>query len=269
MKKVLAIILVIAVCAVFVTSLAACNDKSDWEKIQESGELVIGITYFKPMNYYEGETLVGFETEFATAVCNKLGLTPKFQEINWNNKIVELQSGNIDVIWNGMTINQEYYENMEISNAYMTNRQVAIIKKSNASLYTDIASMSDAKLGAEQQSAGEKAIRANGTLADNEIITLTAQTDVLNELKAGTIDVGFIDIVMATASVGEGTDYADLMIVENAMIGDDELYGIGMRKGSTKLLEKINAAIKELYDDNTLTTIAAKYGLSSALVAQK
>ena len=182
---------------------------------------------------------------------------------------MELQSGNIDVIWNGMTINQEYYENMEISNAYMTNRQVAIIKKSNASLYTDIASMSDAKLGAEQQSAGEKAIRANGTLADNEMITLTAQTDVLNELKAGTIDVGFIDIVMATASVGEGTDYADLMIVENAMIGDDELYGIGMRKGSTELLEKINAAIKELYDDNTLTTIAAKYGLSSALVAQK
>ena len=225
MKKVLAIILVIAVCAVFVTSLAACNDKSDWEKIQESGELVIGITYFKPMNYYDGETLVGFETEFATAVCSILGLTPKFQEINWNNKIVELQSGTIDVIWNGMTINQEYYANMEISNAYMTNRQVAIINKSNASVYTDIASMNDAKLGAEQQSAGEKAIRANATLADNEIVTLTAQQDVLNELKSGTIDVGFIDIVMATASVGEGTDYADLMIVDNAMIGDDELYG--------------------------------------------
>lgn len=268
MKKVLAIVLVVALCAVFVASLAACNEKSDWEKIQEKGELVIGITYFKPMNYFEGDKLVGFETEFATAVCDIIGVTPKFQEINWNNKIVELQSGTIDVIWNGMTINEEYYDNMEISNAYMTNRQVAIINKANASTYTDLASMADAKLGAEQQSAGEKAIRANATLADNEIVTLTAQTDVLNELKSGTIDVGFIDIVMATASVGDGTDYSDLMIVDNAMIGDDELYGIGMRKGSTELLEKINAAIKQLYDSNLLQTIAAKYGLTNALVAQ-
>lgn len=268
MKKVLAIVLVVALCAVFVASLAACNEKSDWEQIMEKGELVIGITYFKPMNYMEGNKLVGFETEFATAVCNILGVTPKFQVINWNNKIVELQSGTIDVIWNGMTINAEYYQNMEISKAYMTNRQVAIINKSNASSYTDLASMDNAKLGAEQQSAGEKAIRANATLADNEIVTLTAQTDVLNELKAGTIDVGFIDIVMATASVGEGTDYSDLMIVDSAMIGDDEFYGIGMRKGSTELLEKINAAIKQLYDSNLLQTIAAKYGLTNALVAQ-
>lgn len=268
MKKVLAIVLVVALCAVFVTSLAACNEKSDWEKIQEKGELVIGITYFKPMNYFEGDKLVGFETEFATAVCDIIGVTPKFQEINWNNKIVELQSGTIDVIWNGMTINEEYYDNMEISNAYMTNRQVAIINKANASTYTDLASMADAKLGAEQQSAGEKAIRANATLADNEIVTLTAQSDVLNELKAGTIDVGFIDIVMATASVGDGTDYSDLMIVDNAMIGNDELYGIGMRKGSTELLEKINAAIKQLYDSGSLATIAGKYGLTNALVAQ-
>ena len=268
MKKVLAIVLVVALCAVFVTSLAACNEKSDWEKIQEKGELVIGITYFKPMNYFEGDKLVGFETEFATAVCDIIGVTPKFQEINWNNKIVELQSGTIDVIWNGMTINEEYYDNMEISNAYMTNRQVAIINKANASTYTDLASMADAKLGAEQQSAGEKAIRANATLTDNEIVTLTAQSDVLNELKAGTIDVGFIDIVMATASVGDGTDYSDLMIVDNAMIGNDELYGIGMRKGSTELLEKINAAIKQLYDSGSLATIAGKYGLTNALVAQ-
>ncbi len=268
MKKVLALILVVAMCAVFATSMVACKDQSDWEKIQESGELVIGITYFKPMNYYEGETLVGFETEFATAVCEILGLKPKFQEINWNNKIVELQSGTIDVIWNGMTISDELRQNMDISTAYMTNRQVAIINKANAAVYTDIASMTNAKLGAEQQSAGERAIAATPELADNSYVSLTAQVDVLNELKSGTIDVGFIDIVMATASVGAGTDYEDLMIVESAMVGDDELYGIGMRKGSTDLLNNINAAIKKLYTDGTLAEIAEKYGLASALVPQ-
>ena len=211
MKKGLTVIVAIVLCAAFAVALTACNnDKSDWEQIQESGELVIGITYFRPMNYYEGEALVGFETEFATAACELLGVTPVFQEINWNNKIVEL--------------------------------------------------------GAEQQSAGEKAIKATAELADNAYVPLEAQSTVLNELNAGTIDVGFIDIVMATASIGEGTDYSNLMMVEGAIIGDDELYGIGVRKGSD-LLAQINSAIQTLYDNGTLATIAAKYGLSDALVA--
>ncbi len=77
MKKGLTVIVAIVLCAAFAVALTACNnDKSDWEQIQESGELVIGITYFRPMNYYEGEALVGFETEFATAACELLGVTP-------------------------------------------------------------------------------------------------------------------------------------------------------------------------------------------------
>lgn len=267
MKKGLTVIVAIVLCAAFAVALTACNnDKSDWEQIQESGELVIGITYFRPMNYYEGEALVGFETEFATAACELLGVTPVFQEINWNNKIVELQAGNIDVIWNGMTISDDLRTGMDISNAYMSNRQVAIINRNNAAIYTDLASMTNARLGAEQQSAGEKAIKATAELADNAYVPLEAQSTVLNELNAGTIDVGFIDIVMATASIGEGTDYSNLMMVEGAIIGDDELYGIGVRKGSD-LLEQINSAIQTLYDNGTLATIAAKYGLTDALVA--
>ena len=94
------------------------------------GELIIGITYFAPMNYMDDNgQLVGFETEFATAVCDKLGLTPKFQEISWNAKETELAAKNIDCIWNGMTINDERKENMSITIPYMQNKQVKIVKK--------------------------------------------------------------------------------------------------------------------------------------------
>lgn len=103
---------------------------SDWEYIKNKGELIIGITYFAPMNYLDADgKLVGFETEFATAVCAELGVTPKFVEINWNSKETELQAKSIDCIWNGMTINDERKENMSITIPYMENKQVLIVKK--------------------------------------------------------------------------------------------------------------------------------------------
>ena len=101
---------------------------SDWEYIKNKGELVIGITYFAPMNYEENGELVGFETEFAKAVCEILGINAKFQEISWVAKETELASKNIDCIWNGMTITDERLENMSISIPYMENKQVKVVK---------------------------------------------------------------------------------------------------------------------------------------------
>lgn len=103
---------------------------SDYDYIMNKGELVIGITYFAPMNYEdENGELIGFETEFAKAVCQKLGLTPKFVEINWNAKETELAAKNIDCIWNGMTIDDERKANMSITIPYMQNKQVLVTKK--------------------------------------------------------------------------------------------------------------------------------------------
>lgn len=265
-----AIVALVALVAGMTVGLTACNDSDDWDYISEKGELVIGITYFAPMNYFDtdGTTLIGFETEFATEVCKLLGVTPRFQEVNWDSKIVELQSKSVDVIWNGMTITEELRTNMDISNPYMTNRQVAVIRKADAEKYTSLASMAGAKLGAEKSSAGERAIADTAELSSNSYSALEAQSNVLVELKSGTIDVGFIDIVMATASVGEGTDYNDLVMLDSVLIGDDEFYGVGMRKDSPETLAKINEAIKTLYDNGKLLSIAEKYGLASALVAQ-
>ncbi len=104
-------------------------EESDWAYIQEKGTLVVGITYFAPMNYKdENGKLVGFETEFAEAVAKELGLEVKFQVIDWNSKETELASKNIDCIWNGMTITPEREENMQISIPYMQNKQAVVVK---------------------------------------------------------------------------------------------------------------------------------------------
>ena len=102
---------------------------SDYKYVMDKGELIIGITYFAPMNYEnEDGELIGFETEFAKAVCAKLGVKAKFQEISWSAKETELAAKNIDCIWNGMTITEEREENMSVSIPYMQNKQVKIVK---------------------------------------------------------------------------------------------------------------------------------------------
>jgi len=104
-------------------------EEGDLAYIKEKGKMVIGITYFAPMNYIDDNNkLIGFETEFAKAVCEKLGVEAEFVEINWNSKEIELNSKNIDCIWNGMTITDERVANMSISVPYMQNKQVMVSK---------------------------------------------------------------------------------------------------------------------------------------------
>ena len=104
-------------------------NEGDLQYIKDKGELIVGITLFAPMNYHDdSDKLIGFETEFAEAVCEKLGVKAKFVEINWDAKEIELNAKNIDCIWNGMTITEERLQNMSISVPYMQNKQVMVSK---------------------------------------------------------------------------------------------------------------------------------------------
>ena len=234
----------------------------DWAYIADKGTFVAGITLFEPMNYYdENGELTGFETEFTKAVCEKLGVEAKFQEIEWEQKELELNSKNIDAIWNGLTVTEDRKENMAFSTPYVRNKQVVVIKADNADKYKDIESMAGATCAAESGSAGQTAIELSDVLSQNEFIASSAQKDVLLEVKAGTVEIGVIDYVMAKASVGEGTDYSDLMIVDSVELQPEE-YAIGLRKGDTETLAKVNAAIDDLVADGTLKKIAEKYDLA-------
>lgn len=238
------------------------TEGGDWQYIADKGNFVAGITLFEPMNYYdENGELTGFETEFTKAVCEKLGVEAKFQEIEWDKKEIELNAKTIDAIWNGLTVTEDRKENMSFSKSYVRNKQVVVIKVDNKDKYTDEASMAGASCAAESGSAGQTAIETSDVLSKNEFIGSSAQKDVLLEVKSGTVELGVLDYVMAKASIGEGTDYNDLMIVEGVELAPEE-YAIGMRKGDTETVEKVNGAIDELVADGTLKALAEKYGLA-------
>ena len=105
------------------------SDEDDWAYIQGKGSLVIGITEYAPMNYYDDDgTLIGFDTEFAQAVCEYLGIKAEFTVIEWETKEIELSSKTIDCIWNGLTVDTERMENMDFSSSYMINKQCLVVK---------------------------------------------------------------------------------------------------------------------------------------------
>ncbi|MDE7289488.1 MAG: transporter substrate-binding domain-containing protein [Oscillospiraceae bacterium] len=261
-KKIISLLMCAAMCIGLCSCGGGSGSDSDWDYIQNKGSLVVGITYYEPMNYLdENGELTGFETEFTKAVCEKLGVTPEFQVIEWSKKEVELQSRTIDAIWNGLTVSDERREQMAFSVSYIVNKQVVIAKAENADKYTDTASMAGTSIAFEGGSAGETAATSDDTLKNCKLINCEAQKDALMEVKAGTADLGIIDYVMALASVGEGTDYSDSKIIESGELTPEE-YAIGIRLEDKETLAKINGAIDELAKDGTLGALAEKYGLA-------
>ena len=275
MKKLLSLTLITTM---LVAALTGCGKtKTDSEEIVENGTMKIGITIFAPMNYYDDDNvLIGFDTELATAVCEKLGVQPEFIKINWDSKEIELNSKNIDCIWNGMCITEDRKQTMSISAPYLNNTQAMVMKPDVAEKFAK--DPSGAYVVAEQGSTGEGKLQ--GTIEDDETVEVSAKEFFANanytpvdsmakaimEVAAGTADVALVDSVCAYGMVGEGTDYPDLVVNIDNQFGLQE-YGIACRKGSD-MTEKINAAIEELTADGTVAQIAEKYNLSDMLVTK-
>ena len=238
--------------------------ESDAAYIEGNGKMIIGYTVYEPMNYTDANgTFTGFDTEYAQAICAKLGLEPEFVEINWDTKEIELAGKTIDCIWNGMTITEERAANMSISLPYVKNAQVIVVKADSTVAST--ADLVGATVVAEMGSAGEAQIEgedANADLAQAEYVGMAKQTDCLMEVKAGTADAAVLDWTLAMSMVGEGTDFADLKMVDGVELATEE-YGIAFRQGSD-FTAKVDAATLELVADGTLPALAEKYGLALA-----
>ena len=206
-------------------------------------------TYYAPMNYFdENGKLVGFDTEFAEKACAELGYTPVFKEIDWEKKQIALTTKEIDLIWNGMTIKEELKEYMAITDPYMENKQVVVVRAEEKDRYTDIASLSQAtSIAVESGSAGETVTKDLGV----EINGLGKQADCLLEVKSGASDVA------AKAMTGAGTSYADLAYIDVGFEG--ETYGIGVRKEDNELLAALNRLIAQYETDGTFDALVKKY----------
>ena len=232
---------------------------SDLDYIKEKGKLVIGYTVYEPMNYTDADgSFTGFDTELATAVCEKLGVEPEFVEINWDTKVVELDAKSIDCIWNGMTLTDDIMANTATTKAYAKNAQVVVVK--DGTDYASTADLVGKTVVAEAGSAGEAAIEGDENLAQADYVSKSVQTDCLMEVAAGTADAAVLDLTLANAMIGEGTDYASLAIVDEL---NAEEYGVAFRKGSDAAAA-VDAAFDELKADGTMQALAEKYDLALA-----
>ena len=232
---------------------------SDLDYIKGKGKMVIGYTVYEPMNYTDADgTFTGFDTELATAVCEKLGVEPEFVEINWDTKVVELDAKSIDCIWNGMTLTDDIMANTATTKAYAKNAQVVVVK--DGTDYASTADLVGKTVVAEAGSAGETAIAEDENLAQADYVSKSVQTDCLLEVAAGTADAAVLDLTLANAMIGEGTDYASLKIVDEV---NAEEYGVAFRKGSDAAAA-VDAAFDELKADGTMQALADKYDLALA-----
>lgn len=275
MKKVLSVLLAVVMTFSVVTLFAACSkdaktddtakdntssntaaEVADIDFIKQKGKLVVGITEYEPMNYKDAEgSWTGFDTEFAQAVAEKLGVEVEFVEINWNNKFNELNTKNIDAIWNGMTITDEVKEATDVSEAYAENAQVVVMKSSNLDKYQDAASLKDLNIAVEGGSAGEKAAQAAGL---TNLVVSDTQALALTEVASGAADACIIDLTMANSMTGEGSGNPTLGF---SIKLEAEEYGVAFRKGSD-LTAKFNEIKKELIADGTLDKLAEKYEIT-------
>ena len=270
MKKFIALLLSV----LMVLSLVACGAKdtsgdadqkaqTDMEYVKEKGTLIVGITDFAPMDYKDdnGEW-IGFDADMAKAFAESLGVKVEFVEIDWDNKVMELDGKTIDCVWNGMTLTDEVKAAMETSNAYCNNAQVVVVNKDVADKYQTVESLSDLKFAVEAGSAGEKEVTA--LELENEPTPVKAQSDALMEVKSKTSDAAVIDLLMAGAMIGEGTGYADLTYTVSL---NSEEYGVGFRKGSD-LAAALNKFFADAYADGSMMKCANEYGVQESIIEQ-
>ncbi len=272
MKKIIALLMA----ALLVFAFAGCTDtkvdeesstnevledssvatQSDLDYIKNKGTLVVGITDYAPMDYKEegSDEWTGFDAEFARAFAKELGVEVEFIEIDWDNKVFELDAKKIDCIWNGMTITNEIKLTTNVSNAYVKNAQVVVMAADKAADYADAASMADLSFAVEVGSAGEAAAKDNNF----DYVSVDTQSKALMEVQAGTSDACIIDITMANAMTGEGTSYASLTSVIELT---SEEYGVSFRTGSD-----VTAVLNQYMVNNKadLETLAEKYELTLA-----
>ncbi|MGN1368305.1 MAG: transporter substrate-binding domain-containing protein [Aristaeellaceae bacterium] len=259
MKKLLALLLALVMT---LTMTAFAETESDKEYVLNKGVLVVGITDFAPMDYKDADgNWIGFDADLAKAFAAELGVKVEFVEIDWDNKILELDGKAVDCIWNGMTLTDAVKNAMECSNPYMNNAQVVVVPADQADKYQTVESLKALAFAVEAGSAGEAEVAALGL----NYTPVAAQADALMEVAACTSDAAVIDALMAAAMIGEGTSYANLTYT----IGlNSEEYGVGFRKGSD-LAAALNAFFVKAYADGTMTQLAETYKVQAALIAQE
>ncbi len=242
-----------------VVILSSCGNGgivNTWDEIEDRGYFVVGLDdTFAPMGFRDTKgVLVGFDIDLAQEVASRLGVEVRFQPIDWDSKVMELNSGTIDMIWNGLTITDERLEEMIFSNPYLSNSQMVMIK--NGSTVETLTDLSKLTVGVQLSSAAQDAVEANAIYNDlGSVVKYDNYNLALLELQNGTIDAVVIDEIMGRYIISQNEG---LYNVATENFGEEE-YGIGFRLEATDLRDKFNEILLAIIADGTAASISTTW----------
>lgn len=258
MGKIFRSIAVLGIITAVAFSAAGCSNRAKDAMSKE--KLVLGFDdTFVPMGYKDDKgEIVGFDIDLAKEVSKRIGKEITFQSIDWSMKESELNSGNIDLIWNGYSITKESEDKVSFTRPYLDNRQVIItLAESKINSKADLKGM---KVGAQNESSAVDAINMEPELLKSfeggKVYTFETNNEALMDLEAKRIDAVVADEVLARYYINKkgGDKYK--------ILKDDfgsEAYGVGIRKGDSALLDKLNKAFDDMKKDGTAKKISEKW----------
>ncbi len=271
MKKLISFVLIISICVIFSSCAVNKNnvetsEDNSWNKVESKGYLTLGLDdTFPPMGYKDVATgeIIGFDVDLAREVCNRLGIGLKLQPIDWDNKQIELENGNVDCLWNGFSKTPEREEKLNLSIPYMTNKQIILVKKDSE--YENLNDLAGKILGVQSDSSAEFALKSekNSDFRKyiKKIVSIDNYSKAVLEIQNNTIDAIAIDEVVATFYLKNNPDAYRILQDENGnyISLENEDYVVAFRKNDDELKEKINETMVDMAQSGTMAQISNKW----------
>ena len=259
MKRIL-IIAAIACIALSVLTAAGVNEQvgdQSLQKVTDKGVFVLGLDdSFPPMGYRnENNEIVGFDIDLAKEVTKRMGVELKLQPIDWNAKEQELNTGNIDCIWNGFTITEERQQVINFTDPYVDNAQVAVVWTDSP--VQNLADLAGKKVGIQAGSSASDAVYGDQAFADSldEIVEVKDNLTALMDLEIGGVDAVVLDLFVANDNIKRSGK--DFRILDEHL--SSEKYGIGFRKNDQALRDEVQKHLEAMAQDGTLAKISTDW----------
>ena len=252
------ILLFLVTCSLFLTSGCGGEKNSDSDK-QYNGTIIIGFDEFAPMGFTDEQgNVVGFDVDLAKEAAKRLGADVEFKSIEWNSKEAELRSGRIDMIWNGLDITPDLQQNMLFSKPYMDNRQILMVKHGNPQGIYSLGDLAGKIVATQAGSNSEDDIDADDALRKSFAKFKTYRTigEGFDGLRNGDFDALVIDEIAARYEINKTPDAFEIVDVT---VGSPTEFGIGFRKGSTELRDKVQKVFGDMIKDGTAKKISLQW----------
>ncbi len=261
MKKFLALFMAMAL---GVTALSGCGDEkktTTTDDVKEKESFVVGLDAdFAPMGFTDEDgEIVGFDIDLAKAAAEKMGMDVEFKAISWDAKNMELDGGNIDVIWNGFSITEERKQEVLFTDPYLTTGQVIVVPvgsdiKTKADLAGKKVTLQD---GSTSEDALKKDTATYESIGEDNITKFKENTLVLMEVDAGRADAAVIDEIFVRYYLAKEGMTEKFTVLDEQLEPED--YGVGGRLSDTEFMAKLNDAIKECIEDGTASKISMEW----------